>query len=175
MFLLSKYDENIKELLLNKFENLSLKIEQLTDEISKMKLKLDKNTKINRSFGLKSLRNSKQLEFTKDIMGIGSPTKDYILSLRAITEIWQGRKNDILISIRQQEKETHSDLKSLGIRIPLNDTKKFRLLSEQIISLLYISCNLKGIEINDILRDILVEVNNNGYKMVKEIKQKMEF
>ena len=172
---MNNYDNNVKELFLEKFEKLSLKLEQLTDEISKMKLKLDKNFKLNRTFGLKALRNSKLLEFAKDIPGIGSPTKEYVLSLRAITEIWKNRKNDILISIRQQERDTHTDLKALGIRIPINDIKKIRLLTKQIISLLYISCDLNGIEISEILREILVEVNNNGYKMVSEIKEKMEF
>ncbi|MCK4286449.1 MAG: hypothetical protein KAX18_09620, partial [Candidatus Lokiarchaeota archaeon] len=108
--------ENIEELFLEKFEKLALSVEQLTDEISKMKIKLDKNYRLNRTFGLKTIRNSEPLDFAKDVMGIGSPTKKYVLSLRAITEEWKGRKNDILITIRQQEKETHMDLKALGIR-----------------------------------------------------------
>ena len=172
---MSKYEFNVEEFFLEKFEKLSLKIEQLTDEISKMKLKLDKNYKINRTFGLKSLRNSEPLDFAKDVFGIGSPTKRYLLSLRAITEDWKGRKNDILITIRQQEKETQMDLKSLGIRIPIDNIKSIRILSKQILSLLYISCELRGIPINDILRDILTEINENGYKIVQEIKQKMIF
>ena len=59
--------ENVidKELFLEKFEKMSLKIEQLTLEISKMKEKLDKTNKINRSFGLEAIRNSKSLSFTK--------------------------------------------------------------------------------------------------------------
>ena len=168
-------DLDIKEIFLEKFEKLSLKVEQLTDEISKMKMKLDKSNKINRTFGLKALRNSEPLDFAKDINGIGSPSKKYILSIRAITEQWLGRKNDIMISIRQQEKETHQDLKTLGIRIPINDIKKIRTLTKEIISLLYIACELKGIEINEILRDIILEVNKDGYKMINEIKQKMSF
>lgn len=103
---------------------LSLKIEQLTDEVSKFRMKSDKSNKINRSFGLKALRNSTPLDFAHDVFGIGSPTKRYLLSIRSITEEWKGRKNDILLTIRQQEKETHMDLKALGIRIPLNDIKK---------------------------------------------------
>ncbi len=170
---MSNCETKVEELFLEKFEKLSLKIDQLTSEISKIKLKLDKNYKLNRTFGLKSLRNSEVLEFAKDVPGIGSPTKRYLLSLRAITEVWKGRKNDILISIRQQEQETHMDLKALGIRIPINDIKKIRGLAKQIISLLYISCELRGIAINETLRDILIEVNENGYKMVNEIKQKM--
>ena len=79
---MSKYEFNVEEFFLEKFEKLSLKIEQLTDEVSKMKLKLDKNYKINRTFGLKSLRNSEPLDFAKDVFGIGSPTKRYLLSLR---------------------------------------------------------------------------------------------
>ncbi len=168
-------DLDVKEIFLEKFEKLSLKIEQLTDEISKMKMKLDKSNKMNRTFGLKALRNSEPLDFAKDINGIGSPSKKYILSIRAITEQWLGRKNDILISIRQQEKETHQDLKTLGIRIPINDIKNIRTLTKEIISLLYIACELKGIEINEILRDIILEVNKDGHKMINEIKQKMSF
>ena len=165
----------IKELFLEKFEKLSLKLEQLTDEISKMKRKLDKSNQMNRTFGLKALRNSESLDFAKDVYGIGSPSKKYILSIRAITEQWQSRKNDILIAIRQQNKETNQDLKCLGIRIPINDIKNIRTLSKQIISLLYVACQLRNIEINEILRDILLEINEKGHRMVSEIKQKMVF
>ncbi|MHA2280804.1 MAG: hypothetical protein ACXAC5_08120 [Promethearchaeota archaeon] len=172
---MSSFEPNVEELFLGKFEKLALRVEQLTDEISKMKVKLDKNYKLNRTFGLKTIRNSDPLEFARDVKGIGSPTKDYILSLRAITEEWKGRKNDILITIRQQEKETHMDLKALGIRIPMNDVKKLSMLAKEIISLLYVSCELHGMAINEILRDMLTEINENGYKMIQEIKQKMVF
>ncbi len=172
---MSNYESNVEELFLEKFEKLALRVEQLTDEILKMKDKLDKNYKLNRTFGLKTIRNSESLEFAKDIMGIGSPTKRYLLSLRAITEEWKGRKNDILLTIRQQEQETHLDLKALGIRIPINDIKNISLLAKEILSLLYISCDLHGTSINEILRDIITEINENGYKMVQEIKQKMVF
>jgi len=170
---MSKIEPRTEEIFLKKFEKLSLKIEQLIDEISKMKTKLDKNYKVNRTFGLKTVRNSEPLDFAKDVMGIGSPTKRYLLSLRAITEEWKGRKNDILITIRQQEKETHKDLKALGIRIPVSDIKNIRVLTKQIISLLYIACELHGIPINEILREIITEINNEGQKMVQEIKQKL--
>lgn len=166
---------NVEELFLEKFEKLSLKVEQLTNEIAKMKEKLDKTYKVNRVFGLKTLRKSTKLEFVKDVFGIGSPTKRYLLSIRAITEEWKGRKNDFLISIRQQEKETHMDLKALGIRIPINSVKDIRLLAKQIISLLYISCEFRGLAVNDILREILTQINNEGYNMVQEIKHKMVF
>lgn len=172
---MSNYESNVEELFIEKFEKLALKVEQLTDEISKMKNKLDKNYKINRTFGLKTIRNSEALDFAKDVMGIGSPTKSYLLSIRAITEEWKGRKNDVLLTIRQQEKETHSDLKALGIRIPINDIKKISMLSKEIISLLYVSCDLHGMAINEILREIITEINEDGYKMVQEIKQKMVF
>ncbi len=175
MFITSNLGTDFEELFLGKFEKLALKVEQLTNEISKMKLKLDKNYKINRTFGLKSLRTSEPLEFAKDVFGIGSPTKRYLLSLRSITEEWKGRKNDILISIRQQEKETQVDLKALGIRIPINDTKNLRILAKQIISLLYISCELRGVPINEILREILTEINDGSKKMIQEIKTKMMF
>ncbi|UCD01143.1 MAG: hypothetical protein JSV23_09705 [Promethearchaeota archaeon] len=170
---MSNFEMSSEEILLAKFEKLALKIEQLTDEISKMKTKLDKNYKVNRTFGLKTIRNSEPLNFARDVMGIGSPTKRYLLSLRAITEEWKGRKNDVLITIRQQEKETHMDLKALGIRIPISDIKNISILAKQILSLLYISCELRGIEINEILREIITEINNEGHKMIQEIKQKL--
>lgn len=168
-------DLEFKEVFLEKFQKLSLKVEQLTDEISKLNNKLNKSNQMNRTFGLKALRNSEPLNFTKDVKGIGSPSKLYVLSMRAITEQWQGRKNDILITISQKERETGQDQKSLGIRIPINDIKSLRDLSKEVISILYIACELKGIEINDILRDIILEVNKNGYAMLSEIKQKMVF
>lgn len=172
---MSQSNDNLqlREIFLEKFGKLSLKVEQLTEEISHMKRKFDKMNKFNRSFGLKSLRNSEPLEFAKDVYGIGSPTKKYIFSIRAITEEWKGRKNDILITIRQLDNETAQDLKSLGIRIPINDIRNIRLLTKEIISLLYIASELKDIEINEILRDLLTEINQEGPKMLKEIKEKM--
>ena len=162
-----------EESFIEKFEQLSLKLEQLTDGISKMETKLDKAYKMNRSFGLKSLKNSEPLDFSKEVIGMGSPTKRYALSIRAITEEWKGRKNDFLILIRQQEKETHQDLKALGIRLPVNDLKNISLLAQNVISLLYVACELKGVQITEILREILEEVNDEGNKMVQEIKEKM--
>jgi len=104
-----------KELFLEKFEKMSLKIEQLSSEISKMKEKLDKTNKYNRSFGLEAIRNSKPLSFAKEIHGIKSPTKRYIMSIRTVSELWKGRKSDFLIAIRQQEKETQLDIKAQRI------------------------------------------------------------
>jgi len=162
-----------RELFLEKFEMLSLKIEQLTDEMSKLKVKLDESNKIPRSFGLKALRNSTPLDFTQDVFGIGSPSKRYLLSIRSISEEWKGRKNDFLLTIRQQENETHMDLKALGIRIPLNDIKNLRILTKEIVSLLYIACELKGIEINEVLRNILNDINTDSQNIINEIKSKM--
>ena len=156
---------------MKKFEKLSMQIEKLADDVSSMKNKMGKSNHMNRSFGLKVLRNSQPLDFAKDVMGVGSPTKRYILSMRAISEEWKGTKNDILISIRQQEKETHMDLKSLGIRIPINDIKNIRIFAREVISFLYIACELKGIEITEMLRDILQDVNKQGPSMLKEIKK----
>jgi hypothetical protein len=138
-----------------------------------MKDKLDKTNKINRSFGLEAIRNSKQLTFVREINGISSPTKRYILSIRTVSELWKGRKNDFLIAIRQQEKETHMDLKALGIRIPIDDMKNLRTLTKAVLSLLYISSELKGLEITEILREIVSEINKEGDAMVREIKQNM--
>jgi len=170
---MSNYKNRSEEILLEKFEKLSLKIEQLTEEISQMKTKLDKDYRVNRTFGLKAIRNSEHLDFARDVIGIGSPTKRYLLSLRAITEVWKGRKNDILITIRQQEKETQIDLKALGIRIPISDIKNIRILAKQILSVLYITCELHGLAINEILRELITEINQEGQRMVQEIKQKM--
>jgi len=162
-----------KELFLEKFEKMSLKIEQLTVEISKMKEKLDKTNKINRSFGLDALRNSKSLTFAREIQGIKSPTKLYILSIRTVSELWKGRKNDFLITIRQQEKETRKDLKALGIRIPIDDMRNLTILAKEFLSMLYVSSELKGIEITEILREIISQINKNGQSMVREVKQNM--
>jgi hypothetical protein len=171
---MSNRESNVsKELFLANFEKLSARVEQLTSEISLLKGKLDKTNLINRSFGLKALKNSQPLDFAKDVMGIGSPTKDYKLSIRAISEEWKGRKNDVLIAIRQQDKESRSDVKSLGIRIPISDIKNIRILTQEVLSLLFIACELKNTDINDILRDILQEINKNSKKMINEIKQKM--
>ena len=167
--------ENVidRELFLEKFEKMSLKIEQLALEISKMKEKLDKSNKINRSFGLKAIRNSKPLTFTKEIYGLRSPTKQYVLSIRTVSEVWKGRKNYFLITIRQQESETHMDLKALGIRIPIDDMKNLTTLAKEVLSLLYISRELKGIQVTEILREIVSEINKDGQSMVREIKQNM--
>ena len=162
-----------RELFLEKFEKMSLKIEQLTLEIMKMKEKLGKSNKINRSFGLEAIRNSKPLTFAKEINGIKSPTKLYILSIRTISELWKGRKNDFLITIRQQEKETRRDIKALGIRIPINDMKNLTTLTKEVLSMLYISSELKGIEVTEILREIISQINNKGQSMVREVKQNL--
>ena len=166
-------NENVidKELFLEKFEKMSLKIEQLTLEISKMREKLEKTNKINRSFGLEALKNSKPLTFAREIHGIRSPTKLYILSIRTVSELWKGRKNDFLLAIRQQEKETHMDLKALGIRSPIDDMKNLTTLAKEVLSMLYISSELKGIEVTEILRDIVSQINKDGQEMVREVKE----
>ena len=74
---LSNCENNIdKELFLDKFEKMSLKLEQLTDEVTKIRMKLDTSNRISRSFGLKSLRNSNPLDFAKDVQGIGALLSD---------------------------------------------------------------------------------------------------
>ncbi|MBD3214827.1 MAG: hypothetical protein GF311_19605 [Candidatus Lokiarchaeota archaeon] len=171
---MSDCENNVdKELFLQKIEKLSLQVEKLSNEIIGMKNKIDKSNKINRSFGLKALRNSEHLSFTKDVFGKGSPTKRYLLSVRAITEEWKGRNNDFLIIIRQQDKETHRDIKTLGIRIPIDDIKNLTTLSREILNLLYVACELKGVEINNILREIISEINQGGLETVREIKNKL--
>ena len=171
---MAKNEEGIdKELFLEKFEKLSLKMEQITNEVTQIKHKLDKSNKMSRTFGLKALNSSEPLNFTKDIEGIGSPTKSYVLSLRTVSEEWKGRRNDFLVTIQQQEKENKQPLKALGIRIPISSVKTLRILAREVLSLLYIACELKGIEINEILRDILQDINKSGKDMVKEVRGKM--
>ncbi|MFW9949990.1 MAG: hypothetical protein ACFFKA_07685 [Candidatus Thorarchaeota archaeon] len=164
-----------KELFLEKFEKLSLKVEQLTSEISKLKEKLNKSNIINRTFGLEAIKNSQPLSFTKEVFGIQSPEKRYILSIRSVSEQWHGRKNDYLLVVRQQERETHMDVKALGIRIPIDDIKNLESLAKQVLSLLYASCELQGLQINDILREILTQINEEGTKMIQEVKERMIF
>ncbi len=167
-------DQLSKELFLENFERLSLKMEQMTSEISQMKHKLDKQDKFNRSFGLKTLQNSEPLDFAKDVHGIASPSKRYMLSVRAISEMWKGRKNDILIAIKQYDLEQKQDMKALGIRIPITDIISFKTLTREIASLLFIACELKGIDINQIFREILEDINKEKDNMLNEIKKKME-
>ncbi|GAH38533.1 unnamed protein product, partial [marine sediment metagenome] len=111
------------------------------------------------------------LTFAREIHGIKSPTKLYILSIRTVSELWKGRKNDFLLAIRQQEKETHMDLKALGIRIPIDDMKNLTTLAKEVLSMLYISSELKGIEVTEILRDIISQINKDGQAMVREVKE----
>ena len=53
-------------------------------------------------------------------------------------------------------------------------TKNLQILAKEILSLLYISCELKGLEINDILRETLTEINSKSYEMLQEVKTKMK-
>jgi hypothetical protein len=50
-----------------------------------------------------------------------------------------------------------------------------RLLTKDVLSLLYISCELKGIPINEVLREILTQLNEEGNNLIHEIKDKMRF
>jgi hypothetical protein len=63
------------------------------------------------------------------------------------------------------------DLKALGIRIPIDDMKNLTTLAKEVLSMLYISSELKGIEVTEILREMVSEINNNGQAMVREVKQ----
>jgi predicted HAD superfamily phosphohydrolase len=87
--------------------------------------------------------------------------------------MWKGRKNDFLIAIRQQEKETQKDLKALGIRIPVDDMKNLTTLTKEVLSMLYVSSEIKGIEITEILREIISQINKEGQSMVREVKQNL--
>jgi hypothetical protein len=44
-------------------------------------------------------------------------------------------------------------------------------LAKEVLSMLYISSELKGIEVTEILREIISEINKNGQDMVREVKQ----
>ncbi len=162
-----------KELFLAKFEKLSLSVEKLSSEITQLKSMMEKNAKINRPFGLKAIKNSKALDFAGDVYGLSSPSKKYLISFRFIQEEWKGHKNDLLITVRQQIKENGDDLNAIGIRVPLDDVKTLRVLARQIISLLFVSCELKQIEINDILREILQDISKDGNKIMSEIRGKL--
>lgn len=109
-------EKNLKEIINDKFEVLSLKLEKLTSEMEKVTNRIEESNKLDIAFGLKTLRNSNPLDFTQDIFGIGSSTKNYLLSIRAITQEWKGRKNDFLITIRQQDKILHKLKKYLTMR-----------------------------------------------------------
>ncbi|MHA1488034.1 MAG: hypothetical protein ACTSSC_12805, partial [Promethearchaeota archaeon] len=78
-----------------------------------------------------------------------------------------------LIAIRQQEKETQKDLKALGIRIPVDDMKNLTTLTKEVLSMLYVSSELKGLEITEILREIISQINKEGQNMVHEVKQNL--
>jgi predicted HAD superfamily phosphohydrolase len=95
------------------------------------------------------------------------------MSIRTVSELWKGRKNDFLIAIRQQEKETQKDIKALGIRIPVDDMKNLTTLTKEVLSMLYVSSEIKGIEITEILREIISQINKEGQSMVHEVKQNL--
>ena len=65
-------------------------------------------------------------------------------------------------------------MKALGIRIPITDIVSFKTLTREIASLLFIACELKGIDINQIFREILEDINKEKDNMLNEIKKKME-
>lgn len=169
---MSQHESHVnKELFLEKIEKLSLTVEKLTQDVSNIKNTLEKLSNTDKGFGIEAIHKSCLLDFPKDIHGLYSSSKKYLISIRLINE-WKEQKNDYLLIVRQQDKENNQDLKALGIRIPVEDIKTLSQLAREIISLLYIACDLKGIEINEVLRDILQYINSNGLKMVNEIKQK---
>jgi hypothetical protein len=47
-------------------------------------------------------------------------------------------------------------------------------LVKESLSLLYVVCELKNIAINDILKVILNDLNENGKKMIQEVKEMMD-
>jgi hypothetical protein len=51
--------------------------------------------------------------------------------------------------------------------------KNLTTLAREVLSMLYISSELKGIEITEILREIISQINKEGQNMVREVKQNM--
>ncbi|MHA1781893.1 MAG: hypothetical protein ACTSUL_00540, partial [Promethearchaeota archaeon] len=145
---MDKCEDSVKkELFLDKFERLSLRIEQLTEEITKLKDEIKGTNKFSRTFGLEAINNSEELSFSKDIFGLSSPSKKYLFSIRLVVKNWHGQKDNFLLLIRQKDQITGEDVKVLGIRIPIRETRTIHMLAREILSLLYISCEINGIEI----------------------------
>ena len=158
---------------MDSYEDIVAKLEKISTQIEQLDTKINTVQKGGLSFGLKVLRTSKPLDFLTDIEGKGTATKKYVLSFRAIAENWKGSKNDFLLIIRQLERENNQDIKALGIRIGL-DIRILSQLVKESLSLLYVVCELKNIAINDILKVILNDINENGKKMIQELKEMMD-
>lgn len=165
-------DDRIDDLY-KKMGQLFVKIEKIAEDIAIVKNNADEYGKIKKSFGLKAMAKSSPMKFFDEIEGIGTQTKKYKIVFRFIKEEWKATVNDFLIGVKQQDREANYDLKALGIRIPVDDTKKLRKFAKQVIALLHISCDINNIDSTSILREIIQEINENSDLMVKNIKDKI--
>ncbi len=165
-------DDRIDDLY-NKLGQLFVAVEKITDDVALIKNNLDTISKTKGSFGLKAIAKSNLLKDFEPIEGIGTGTKRYKLFFRFIKEKWKSTVNDFLIGVKQQDRSSNYDLKALGIRIHINDTRKLQQLAKQVISLLHISCEINSIDSTTILREIIQEINANSDAMVREIREKI--
>lgn len=156
--------------LYNKLGQLYVVMERITEDVGIIKNNLDKYNKSKGLFGLKAVAKSTPLKDFKPIEGIGTGTKKYKLFFRFIKEEWKSTVNDFLIGVKQQDRTSNYDLKALGIRIHVHDTKKLRQLTKQVISLLHISCEINNIDSTTILREIIQEINAGSDAMVRDVK-----
>jgi len=51
--------------------------------------------------------------------------------------------------------------------------KNLTTLTKEVLSMLYVSSELKGLEITEILREIISQINKEGQNMVHEVKQNL--
>ncbi len=165
-------DDRIDDLY-NKLGQLFVAVEKITDNVALIKNNLDTISKTKGSFGLKAIAKSSLLKDFEPIEGIGTGTKRYKLFFRFIKDEWKSTVNDFLIGVKQQDRSSNYDLKALGIRIHVNDTRKLRQLAKQVLSLLHISCEINNIDSTDILREIIQEINVKSDVMVKDLREKI--
>ncbi len=165
-------DDRIDDLY-NKLGQLFVAVEKITDNVALIKNNLDTISKTKGSFGLKAIEKSSLLKDFEPIEGIGTGTKRYKLFFRFIKDEWKSTVNDFLIGVKQQDRSSNYDLKALGIRIHINDTRKLRQLAKQVLSLLHISCEINNIDSTSILREIIQEINAKSDVMVKDLREKI--
>ncbi len=165
-------DDRIDDLY-NKLGQLFVAVDKITDNVALIKNNLDTISKTKGSFGLKAIAKSSLLKDFEPIEGIGTGTKRYKLFFRFIKDEWKSTVNDFLIGVKQQDRSSNYDLKALGIRIHVNDTRKLRQLAKKVLSLLHISCEINNIDSTGILREIIQEINVKSDVMVKDLREKI--
>lgn len=167
-------DDRIDDLY-NKLGQLFVAVEKITDDVALIKNNLDMISKTKGSFGLKAIAKSSILKNFEPIEGIGTGTKKYKLFFRFIKDEWKSTVNDFLIGVKQQDRSSNYDLKALGIRIHITDTKKLRQLAKQVLSLLHISCKINNSDSTGILREIIQEINAKSDIMIKDLRDKIRY